>query len=162
MILTIHLHMPEGIILADDMFSADLQTSLRLLPARYPPLPYPALVRLRAINASALDANPEPIEITASIDFYGPATMPPDIDPSIPQRMTLTVIDGHAPGELVEAWVPATYFETLTVWQPAAAAGITPVEWQRRLAMPEDGAPATALVADWRTGRISVPAHVET
>ncbi len=152
--LTIRYYPPTGLDLAVGRGSSiDLLTKLELLPSRYPALPYPHLIRVRGH-----DPEVGLVEIRASIDFYGVA--PAAIDPSIPCRVDLVsvdCVDRPIPIESIhdiEAFVPASHFETLAVWQPAVALGVTEDEWRKMLAAPDDPCPAEGTVFDWQHGHL--------
>ena len=114
----------------------------------------------RALSASCPVARDDPslglIEIRASIDFYGVA--PTTLDLTIPHRVDLLsvdCVDRPIPVETVhdiEAFVPASHFETLAVWRPEIALGVTEDEWRKMLAAPDDPCPAEGTVFDWQHG----------
>lgn len=151
MILTVRSYLPTGLERSGGGCSIDTLLNLELLPSRYPPEPYPQLVRLRGIDPSL-----GLIEIRASIDFYGVA--PTTLDLSIRHRVDLLSVDCvDRPTSVetvhdIEAFVPASHFETLAVWRPEIALGVTEDEWRKMLAAPDDPCPAEGTVFDWQHG----------
>lgn len=121
--------------------SIDADSGLVLLPSRYPPVAYPALVRLRADRLGG----GEPIELIGDVDFYGPDDDLPALD--MPLRIRLRVIDGEAVDGLIETFIPVSHAEIIAVWQPDAALGSTLTEWVEAQTAP---ATAAGITFDWR------------
>ena len=115
--LIIKLYLPDGLILPSGFDTVNVTLGLRLLAARTRPVfDYPELVRLRAVPiVTVKDA--AIVTILGTIDYYGgPAAETKDQ----PICVGLTMIDSEPVVGLIQAFVPATHFETLSSWNPAA------------------------------------------
>lgn len=115
--LTIRLYLPDGLILPSGFDTVDVTLGLRLLAARTKPVfDFPELVRLRAVPSDAVE-DIAIVTILGTIDFYGGSAAETSEQPIC---ISLTMIDSEPVSGLIQAFVPATHFETLTSWTPAA------------------------------------------